>query len=206
LRFPRTETATRCHPATFVRSFAYATGPAYGLLLDRYAPAWHTELKKGATFDALLRRSLRVTPPVNLRHAAEQRAAQYGGPTLLTAERAREIERQKVLARYRAAFIDGPVLTLHFRHMNVQFNPRNLQPLGDAGTVYPTMRISDDWGVLDAKNGALMKSDWSAVIVSAPASSEGSILNGEGWTLELKPGWKIVPGSRKGDFELPSGS
>ena len=58
--------------------------------------------------------------------------------------------------------------------MNVQFDPRSLQPLGDAVTVYPAMRITDDWGILDAKNGALMKSDWSAVIVSAPATMTAS--------------------------------
>ena len=66
------------------------------------------------------------------------------------------------------------------------------------------MRITDEWGILTAKNGALMKSDWSAVIVVAPAVSEGSNLMGDGWTLELKPGWKIVPDARKGDFILAS--
>jgi hypothetical protein len=89
--------------------------------------------------------------------------------------------------------------------MHVQFDPRNLQPLGDAGTVYPNLRISDDWGILDTKNGALMKPDWSAVIVVAPPASTGSSLKGDGWTLELKPGWKIVPGTRKGDFTLLAG-
>lgn len=89
--------------------------------------------------------------------------------------------------------------------MHVQFDPRNLQPLGDAGTVYPNLRISDDWGILDAMNGALMKPDWSAVIVVAPSASTGSSLKGDGWTLELKPRWKIVPGTRKGDFTLVAG-
>jgi hypothetical protein len=90
--------------------------------------------------------------------------------------------------------------------MHVQFDPRNLQPLENAGTVYPNMRITDDWGILTATNGALMKSDWSAVIVAAPDASEGSSLKGDGWTLELKSGWKIVPAARKGDFILAPGS
>lgn len=81
-----------------------------------------------------------------------------------------------------------------------------LQPLDKAGTVYPNMRISDDWGILEAKNGALMKSDWSAVIVTAPSVVTGTSLNGDGWTLKLDTGWKIVPDVRKGDFRLASGS
>jgi len=64
--------------------------------------------------------------------------------------------------------------------MHVQFDPRNLQPLADAGTVYPNLRICDDWGILDAKNGALLTPDWSAVIVVAPSVSAGSSLKGDG--------------------------
>lgn len=51
-----------------------------------------------------------------------------------------------------------------------------------------------------------MKPDWSAVIVVSPSASIGSSLVGDGWTLELKPGWKIIRGIRKGDFMLESGS
>ena len=191
---------------TFVRSFAYATGPAYGLLLDRYASGWHQQLKGGDGFAVLLRNALQFSLPVNLQQVAEQRAAQYDGPALRVTEQERETKLQQVIALYRVEFLDGPVLMLPFRHMRVQFDPRNLQPVEKAGTVYPNMRISDDWGILDAKNGALMKPDWSAVIVVAPSAITGSTIKGDGWTLELKPGWKIVPGARKGDFILAFGS
>jgi hypothetical protein len=192
--------------STFVRSFAYATGPGYGLLLDRYLPGWHDRLRAGQGFGALLRNALHIALPAKLQVAAERRATQYDGAKLRATETERETRRQQIVVGYRARFIDGPVFTLQFRHMHVQFDPRNLQPLGDAGTVYPNLRISDDWGILDAKNGALMKPDWSAVIVGAPAASIGSSLAGDGWTLELKPGWKIIRGIREGDFILESGS
>ena len=110
--------------------------------------------------------------------------------------------KRQQLALNRRKFVDGPVLTLGFRHMNVQFNPQNLEPLSDAGTVYPTIRVTDDWGVIEGKSGALMKPDWSALVVPAPASTSGSSIAGDGWTLELKPGWRIVPGGRSGDYVL----
>ena len=192
--------------STFVRSFPYATGPAYGLLLDRYSPGWHLGLKAGDNFDTLLGNALHVDLPASLQQAAEQRAIQYEGAALHSAEVEREKKRQQILALNLAKFVDGPILTLPFLKMHVQFDPRNLQPLENSGTVYPTMRITDDWGIFEATNGALMKADWSAVIVVAPSVSAGSSLRGDGWTLELKPGWKIVPGTRKGDFILTSGS
>lgn len=188
--------------ATFVRSFAYATGPAYGLLLDRYAPRWRKQLETGAGLNVLLERALRVPTLGYTDRFTAARAARYGARALHAAEAERDAKRQQLLAANRAKFVDGPVLTLTFRHMNVQFNPQNLQPLGDAGTVYPTIRVTDEWGVIEGKNGALMKPDWSALVVPAPASAAGSSVSGDGYTLELKPGWKVVPGSRAGDYTL----
>ncbi len=76
--------------STFVRSFAYATGPAYGLLLDRYLPGWHDQLKAGQGFDALLRNALHIALPANLQLAVEKRSTQYDGATLRAAETERE--------------------------------------------------------------------------------------------------------------------
>ena len=188
--------------ATFVRSFAYVTGPAYGLLLDRYAPGWHARLRSGESFDAMLGRALHVAVLGSGKQLAAERAAKYDGATLHAAEVDRDAKRQQLLVLDRAKFVSGPVLTLKFRKMQVQFDPRNLQPLGDAGTVYPTIRVSDEWGVIEGKNGALMKPDWSALVVAAPSSTAGSSVSGDGWTLELQPGWKVVPDTRAGDFVL----
>lgn len=191
--------------STFVRSFAYATGPAYGLLLDRYAPGWHAELNSGKGFGDLLNTSLAITLPTDLSQAAAQRAQLYDGAALHAAEAERDRKKQQLLALYRARFVEGPALTLPLRNMHVQFDPRNLHPLDSAGTVYPTMRITDDWGILEVTNGALLKPDWSAVIVAAPATNAGSNLKGDGWTLELRSGWKIISGTRNGDWILVSG-
>lgn len=188
--------------ATLVRSFAYATGPAYGLLLDRYASGWHAQLKSGAGFDGILSRALHVTIPANTERLVAKRASHYDGATLHAREAERDEKRQAQLALNRRKFVDGPVLTLAFRKMNVQFNPSTLEPLGDAGTVYPTIRVTDEWGVIEGKNGALMKPDWSALVVTAPGSAAGSSVSGDGWTLTLKPGWRIIPGARAGDFVL----
>jgi|ERR1700728_221766 hypothetical protein len=153
-------------------------------------------------FEILLRNALHFKLPADLQQATEQRAARYDGAVLRAAETSREATRQRLAAHNKAKFIDGAVLTLQFRHMQIQFDPRNLQPLGSAGTVYPNLHVSDDWGVLDVSDGALLKSDWSGVIVSTPAAIAGSHIKGDGWSLELKPGWKLVPGTRSGDYLL----
>ena len=189
---------------TFVRSFAYGTGPAYGLLLDEYAPNWRSQLTTQVSLNDLLQQALQWHPNPRIEEQANQRAIVYGGPALEKAEQERDALHQATVRQYRALLVDGSTLTAGFTHMKVQFNPQNLLPLGDAGTVYPTMRITDDWGILEATQGALMKPDWSAVLVTAPMTTTGNLLTGRGWTLHLTTGWKVVPGEKKGDLVLQS--
>ena len=187
---------------TFVRSFAYATGPAYGLLLDRYAPGWRATVGPEWSPSSALAAALAFQTPPDLQKVVEARAALYDGAALRRAEMQRAEKQKVLLAGYRARFVQGPVLTVKLIHMHVQFNPQTLQPLGDAGTVYPTMRIADEWGVLEVSDGALLKPDWSAVVLEAPKDVSGATVSGKGWTLQLKPGWSVVPGARKGDLVL----
>lgn len=188
--------------STFIRSFAYATGPAYGLLLDRYMPGWQQRLMRGPRLDVLLQAALDLKLRPNLQEVASKRAQQYGGPALLAAETERDEQRQRKLAAYRAKFVDGAVLVLPLLHMRIQFDPRNLQPLDNRGIVYPNLNITDDWGTLEVQNGALLRSDWRAVTVSAPNQNAGTTVKGDGWTLHLSPRWKVLPGTRSGDFIL----
>jgi hypothetical protein len=185
---------------SFVRSFAYATGPAYGLLLDLYAPDWRKRIAKQPRFDLLLAQAARLGTPAAGPERVAARAAVYDGPALRAAEAERDRTRQLALARFRAKFVEGPVVAIPLRQKNIQFNPTNLQPLDDRGTIYPTLRVTDDWGVLEAQNGALLSPKWDGVTVAGPATASGSILKGDGWTMELKPGWTAAPGARPGDL------
>ncbi|UGB44272.1 hypothetical protein LQ772_09660 [Frateuria edaphi] len=195
------------HPnndSTFARSFAYPSGPAYGILLDRYRPGWRKAIVKGGSPARMLAEALhvdmRATPDVG------KLAARYGGPALLASEHARAEARARQAAKYTAQLVTGPVLKLPLKHMKVQFNPSNLMPLGDAGTVYPTMQVIDDWGSITVDGGALMAPDWTLLTVAAPAGDATSgTLRGQGWTMKPAPGWHVVPAGRTGDRTIAKG-
>jgi hypothetical protein len=188
--------------ASFVRSFAYATGPAYGLLLDELAPGWRGRLSGPASdMGARLRDAAGIEVQSGVAALAVA-AARYDGAALHASENAREEKRLAQLERNRRRFVAGPILTLRLVRMSIQFNPSTLQPLDELGTVYPTLRIADEWGVLEVVGGALMRRDRSAVVLAAPVVGEGTVQRGDGWTLTLKPGWRLVPDVRRGDFKL----
>ena len=185
---------------TFVRSFAYASGPAYGILLDETKTNWRKNLKKEDDLGSLLQKRLSIKLPQNIEQAAELRAKNYDSDKLRAFETERENNRQKLLAEYRAKLVDGAVLELPILKMSMQMNPGTLVPLEPIGTVYPDIRIVDAWGILTVTKGALIKSDFSKIYVSAPSSLSAPSIQGDGWTLELNAGWTVAAGERKGDY------
>jgi hypothetical protein len=191
-----TDAATK---QTFIRSFAYASGPAYGILLDQTATNWRKDLKKTDDLGALLQIALRLQAPTDLAQSARARAQNYGWAKLAAAETEREKNRQKLLSTYRRKFIDDPVLIIPLQEMKMQFDPGELVSLDPRGTVYPNIKIVDTWGILTASNGALLESDFGKVTVSAPTDSRAASAKGEGWTLELNPGWELAAATRTGD-------
>ncbi len=182
---------------TFVRSFAYTSGPAYGLLLDQRLPEWRQSLSAESDLGGLLASTL----PRNTSVSAEERAVVYGLAAIRMAEADRAAKVAAAKARYRALLVDGPTLTLpKTKGFRFSFNPSTLISLGDAGTVYPTFHASGAWGILDVKEGALVSKDFGRVIVAIPTNTNGRHLQGPGWTLALAGGWRAVPASRAGSY------
>lgn len=191
---------------TFVRSFAYASGPAYGLLLDEANPQWRKAVKQTGDMARMLAKALAIKLPAKLKDAAERRAPKDDCTSLVKLETERQRRREKRLADYRARFVEGAVLAIPLTgDVQYSFNPNNVEVLDDANTVFPNLRISDAWGILNVTGGAVLTRLDGRVVkvtVGAPAQGQAGPLQGDGWTLELKDGWKVERGERPGDFTL----
>jgi len=176
---------------TFVRSFAYASGPAWGTLIEMKRPRWTRSAKASDDLGNLAADAWHVAAAADV----EARAASYDGAQLLAAERERDARKQTMLREFRARFVDGAHLTLPLKHMSFEFDPNASQPFEAFGTVYPTLTARDDWGsIVVHKGGAMIASDWSSIVVPAEARDD--------YTLTLNDGWSIVPGARAGDVTI----
>lgn len=202
LSYTLADLAEAGHGDSFVRSFAYHTGPAYGLLLDAIEPGWRGRLNAHSSLSALLARAIGWKAPADVAAAARQAGTRYGASRIVAEEHARGQRHRQKLARWKRALVDGPVLVLPFVAMHIRFDPNTLVALPPYGTVYPSLRISDRWGVLDAQRGALVDSNRSHAQVAIGADFSATHPAGPGWTLELAPGWTVVHGKRKGDWIL----
>lgn len=193
------------HP-NFVRSFAYDSGPAYGLLLDKAGTPWRKSLTPQSDLGTLLARASQIEVHAVNKDEAVRRARSYDGEEIIALETERDRDRQARLASARQRFIAGPVLVLPVgAQFGYGFDPNHVLGVDETSTVYEGGQVSDDWGVLQATSGFLLVRGTAKVIrvqVPAPASAQERPLKGEGWTLELAPGWTVAPGSRPGDFTL----
>jgi hypothetical protein len=176
---------------TFVRSFAYASGPAWGTLLEMKRPRWTRAVHAKDDFGQLVSEAWHVEAAAD----ADARAILYDGPKLMAVEQERDVRKQAMLREFRARFIDQAHLTIPLRHMSFQFDPNASQPFEGSGTVYPTLTLRDDWGSLVVHHGgALIASDWMSLVVPA--------VPGDDYTLTLNDGWSLVPAARAGDVTV----
>jgi hypothetical protein len=185
---------------SFVRSFAYATGPAYGVLLDQTDRFWRRNLKVDQDLSELLRMGIENNFPDRTGATALAVAQSYDGNNILAEEQERWKIREQQIALLEQKLVQGPVLVLPLQKMNIQFDPGRVFPLRDHGTVYYEARITDEWGVLNAPFGALIDPKWSTVRVPAPRDPLKRPVEGDGFLLDLASGWRLEPSDRAGDY------
>ena len=187
----------------YARRFAYFTGPAYGLLIDAAefdrtnSVTWRAKDRSSLCLPTILSELLGTKPLT--KEVGIGIAKTYGYDSLLAAENGAEQKRLDLILSIRRRLIEGAVLRLDLRKMNISYNPQNVIPLGKEGTYYPSATLIDEWGTIEISDGVIIANDFQTAWVDAPT---GSSLENSGWKLKLQPGWKLVVGRGKGDFVL----
>ncbi len=188
---------------SYVRSFAYETTPVYGWLLHEEQPYWNRQIHTQTKLDSLFQKAFGISiNPATLERDAWQASVHYQGETIAKEEAEREEARLRVLAAYRQQFIDSAHLTLPLIKMNMSFDYTRMVPLEPHGTVYPSIRISDEWGILEASEGALISNNWDLVTLSLPLKNIGTKISGKGWILELRPGYSVIRDAANNNYKL----
>jgi hypothetical protein len=192
---------------TFVRAFAYGTGPAVGVLLDQFSPNWRDSVRTTRDPGLLLARAINFHPPRNLAAAARARAQEYGWEEVDRSEAARDSARAPAMREYRARLADGPTITLTQSRdsLSWSYDPTELVGFDLSSAVYPSGNFSAAWGKLTVEHGGvLVQNDFSRIRVGAPRTPiapDTREIKGDGWALTLNAGWALRPNpSRVGSY------
>lgn len=187
---------------SYVRSFAYQTIPVYGYLLSRQKKDWHKFVNATTNLTDYFSAGFNFKTPIDLAAVCKSIAAVYDGEKIFIDENKREEDLKKLIAVYKLKFIEQPHFDIFLEKMNMSFDYKIIVPLEDKGTVYPKIRVTDKWGILDVSNGSLMSPMWNNITVSAPVKIEGNKISGDGWTLELNEKYAIEKNTATGNYSL----
>lgn len=187
---------------TFVRSFAYQTIPVYGYLLYNKDQNWNKKITAKTDLANYFAKAFNLNLPANFKKAVERISNQYNGRKIIQEETEREEKNKKLIAEYKLKFIEQPHFEIRFVKMSVSFDPRNIMPIEDKGTIYPNIRVTDVWGILTVENGALMSQNWDKISITNPVKTEDKKIIGDGWTLELTDAYTIEKDSTSGNYKL----
>ncbi|WP_410220092.1 hypothetical protein [Pedobacter sp.] len=187
---------------TFVRSFAYQTIPVYGYLLYNKDKNWNKKINARTDLTDYFTKAFNINIPTYLKKTVKKIASKYNAQTIIQEETKREEKIKELIAEYKLKFIEQPHFEIRFEKMSVSFDPRNIMPIEDKGTVYPNIRVTDLWGVLTVENGALMSPNWDKISITNPVKIEGKKIIGDGWTLELIDAYTIEKNKTNSGYKL----
>ncbi|MCE5206571.1 MAG: hypothetical protein LLF80_10780 [Porphyromonadaceae bacterium] len=178
---------------SYVRSFAYETIPVYGFFLYQKDNDWNKKIDSDSDLTVLFSEAFEMDMRIILQTYVRQVAEEYNGRAIADEEQRREISHTARLDLYRQKFLEDPHLEIRLGDIELSFDFQNIVPLDeDEGTVYLTIQISDEWGILTVDGGgALLRSDWRWVIVSEPHDIQNNRISGDGWKIELNEGFQI---------------
>ena len=92
-----------------------------------------------------------------------------------------------------SVFTQKPVVFLELESPSFDFEPEDLQYLDTLGTLYHTIRVSDNWGKLTVDNtGCLISNNYKYLRITAKGIKiEKNHVTGEGWQIMMNDGWEI---------------
>jgi hypothetical protein len=159
---------------SYGRSFAYASAPAWGLLLDSVRPGWRRELGSGKDLPDM----------VPFAAASIAQADLYDGGRILAEESAAAAKREA--ERRIAADATAPerALRLPLLAMHMDFDPNRVWKGKDGSTYYGRITVTDRWGRISVEGTPFrIAPDFSAAYVAWPLP-EGALKPADGWTVE----------------------
>lgn len=180
-----------------MQSYARSYGSIHGAL---YATILHskgfdfTSLKSDtADLAGIVKKLYNIDLPPVCRDVAGSIALNYDIEEINKEEEKRLLDIKERLNSQVSVFTQKPVVFLELESPSFDFEPEDLQYLDTLGTLYHTIRVSDNWGKLTVdKTGCLISNNYKFLRITAKGIRiEKNHISGEGWQIMMNNGWEI---------------
>ena len=132
--------------------------------------------------------------PVICRDVAGSLAVNYDIEAVNKEEEKRDADIKESIHSQISIFTEKPVVFFELESPYFDFEPEDIHSLDTLGTLYNSMRVSDNWGKLTVdKCGCLVSNNLKFIRITAKAFKEDkSRISGEGWHLILNNDWELI--------------
>ena len=179
---------------SYARSYGIIHGALYASLL--YDKGYDLKKINTDNFDLgnAVKELYHIDLPSICRDVAGSLAVNYEIEAINKEEEKRDADIKESIHRQISTFTEKPVVFLELESPYFDFEPEDIHPLDTLGTLYNSIRVSDNWGKLTVdKGGCLVSNNLKFIRITAKAfKADKNHISGEGWHLILNNDWELV--------------
>jgi hypothetical protein len=183
---------------SYARSYGVVHGALYTTLL--YNKGFNIKQINTDNYDLgnAVRELYKIELPSICRDVAGSLAVNYDIESINKEEAKRDESIKESILSQSNIFTQKPVVFLELESPSFDFEPEDIHALDTLGTLYNSIRVSDNWGKLTVdKGGCLVSNNLKFVRITAKAfKADKNHFTGEGWHLILNDDWELVPVER----------
>jgi hypothetical protein len=128
-----------------------------------------------------------------LRKDAHAVGRKYDAEKLTADMTSKAKEQEETISAFRNRLKNEGRLLIQNNNLNFSFNPmEKLLSFDSSSVLYKTMRLTGDFGVLEAGDGILRTNNWRFYVAVAPSQTSGDTIIWPGHKLQLQRGWHIT--------------
>ncbi|MFZ0282403.1 MAG: hypothetical protein WAL29_12175 [Bacteroidales bacterium] len=185
---------TRYALPSYARSFGNIHGALYATLLYYKGFDFKTIVSDKIDLGNMVKELYNIKLPQVCRDVAGSISISYNLDEIMKEEEIRKLEIDESLKKQLSDFTERPVVYLELESPYFDFEPEDVHPLDTLGTIYSSMRVSDNWGKLTVDGvGCLVSNNYKFMRITARGfKSEKNNFYGVGWQLTLNDGWEMA--------------
>jgi hypothetical protein len=178
---------------SYARSYGSIHGALYATLLHLKGFDFRTITSDTIDLGRIVRELYNIELPLKCRDVAGSISFNYNIEEIYKEEDQRLQEIRERLNNQVSVFTEKPVVFLELESPYFDFEPEDVHFLDTLGTLYQTMRVSDNWGKLTVdKIGCLVSNNYKYLRITAKGlKTEKNRISGEGWQIILNNGWQV---------------
>lgn len=180
---------------SYSRSYGFIHGALYAALLYDKGFDFKTIKTNDIDLGKKVQELYSIELPAICRDVAGSLAVNYEIDVINTEEEKRLADIKENAHELLSNFTEKPVVFLELESPYFDFEPEEIHSLDTLGTIYNSIRVSDNWGKLTVdKGGCLVSSSFKYLRITAKGfKADKNRISGEGWHLLLNNDWELVP-------------